>query len=232
MSETYATQRLQINSSKGVGKVKEDWQFLFEEHHLLSHAELLLGFNVSEVFYDNMKKVGLQRYRYAYSQLKNEAVKRCLKDIEDANKALKNVTPEYDSTPLLLLALFCEDIELIFKNVENATDSDLGDMDPSPIICVKGANNHTASEFTICVDTVPVMTTGSRASSFKFMFLLYFVLNISFPEEVGLTLEFTQRGIATINPPRGTKILKRKKKQQCVSPAVAKLMAFLEEYAF
>ncbi|KAM7306496.1 uncharacterized protein ISCGN_010199 [Ixodes scapularis] len=233
MSETYATQRLLINSSKGVGKVKEDWPFLFEEHHFLNHAELLLGFNVSEVFDDNMKKVGVQLYRYAYSQLKNEAVKKCLKDIEDAKKTLKNVTPEYDSTPLLLLAIFGEDIELIFKNVEeNATDSDLGDMDPSPIICVKGANNYTASEFTICVDTVPVMTTSNRAGSFKLMFLLYFVLNISFPEEVGLTLEFIQRGIASINPPRGTKILKKKKKQHCVSPAVAKLMASLEEYAF
>ncbi|CAN7986667.1 unnamed protein product [Ixodes pacificus] len=157
-------------------------------------------------------------------------------------KTLKNVTFEYDSTRLLLLALFGEDIEFIFKNVEeNATDSALGDMDPSPIICVKGANNHTASEFTICVDTVPVMTTSSRAGSFKLMFLLYFVLNFSFSEEVGLTLEFIKskniclfdfKGIASINPPRGNKILKRKKKQHCVSPAVAKLMASLEEDVF
>ncbi|KAM7296927.1 uncharacterized protein ISCGN_022082 [Ixodes scapularis] len=105
-------------------------------------------------------------------------------------------------------------------------------MTPQKVKAIRRANNYTASEFTICVDTVPVMTTSNRAGSFKLMFLLYFVLNISFPEEVGLTLEFIQRGIASINPPRGTKILKKKKKQHCVSPAVAKLMASLEEYAF
>nr|XP_050039116.2 uncharacterized protein LOC126536259 isoform X2 [Dermacentor andersoni] len=139
-----------------------------------------------------MESVGLRVYRYAYSQMKRPKVKKCLEEIEQAKSRLKSVTPEHEGALVLLLALFDED-ELIYKTVEEtAHDDDLGDMPLTPIICMKGPGLFEAEMFTVCVDGVAILTT-QRAAAFKAMFLLYFVLNIEYPPEVALTLEFVQR---------------------------------------
>ncbi|KAH7978040.1 hypothetical protein HPB49_004303 [Dermacentor silvarum] len=190
--------------------------------------------------------------------MKRPKVKKCLKEIEQAKNCLKSVTPEHEGAPVLLLALFDEDEELIYKTVEaslkfslllpsgrevlvhvefrctlheTAHDDDLGDMPVTPIICMKGPGLFEAEMFTVCVDGVVILTT-QRAAAFKVMFLLYFVLNIEYPPEVALTLEFVQRAIAGINPERSTKARRTSKKQYCLSPKVAALANALDQYKF
>ncbi|KAH7958623.1 hypothetical protein HPB49_003384 [Dermacentor silvarum] len=51
-------------------------------------------------------------------QMKRPKVKKCLEEIEQAKNRLKSVTPEHEGAPVLLLALFDEDEELIYKTVE------------------------------------------------------------------------------------------------------------------
>ncbi|XP_072144637.1 uncharacterized protein [Dermacentor andersoni] len=114
---------------------------------------------------------------------------------------------------------------------ETAHDDDLGDMPLTPIICMKGPGLFEAEMFTVCVDGVAILTTR-RAAAFKVMFLLYFVLNIEYPPEVALTLEFVQRAIAGINPERSTKARRTSKKQYCLSPTVAALANALDQYKF
>ncbi|XP_075551281.1 uncharacterized protein LOC142584857 [Dermacentor variabilis] len=121
----------------------------------------------------------------------------------------------------------CDD----FTNQETAHDDDLGDMPLTPIICMKGPGLFEAEMFTVCVDGVAILTT-QRAAAFKVMFLLYFVLNIEYPPEVALTLEFVQRAIAGINPERSTKARRTSKKQYCLSPKVAALANALDQYKF
>ncbi|XP_049522546.1 uncharacterized protein LOC125945035 [Dermacentor silvarum] len=153
------------------------------------------------------------KHASAYSQMKRPKVKKCLKEIEQAKNSLKSVTPEHEGAPVLLLALFDEDEELIYKTVEEtAHDDDLADMPVTPIICMKRPGLFEAEMFTVCVDGVVILTT-QRAAAFKVMFLLYFVLNIEYPPEVALTLEFVQRAIAGINPERSTKARRTSKKQ-------------------
>ncbi|KAL1433474.1 hypothetical protein MTO96_001841 [Rhipicephalus appendiculatus] len=82
----------------------------------------------------------------------------------------------------------------ISASEETAHDDDLGDMPFTPIICMKGPGLFEADRFTVCVDGVALLTT-QRATAFKVMFLLYFVLNIEYPPEVALTLEFVQRAV-------------------------------------
>ncbi|XP_037576835.1 uncharacterized protein LOC119459071 [Dermacentor silvarum] len=182
------------------------------------------------------------KHASAYSQMKRPKVKKCLKEIEQAKNCLKSVTPEHEGAPVLLLALFDEDEELIYKTVEEtAHDDDLGDMPVTPIIfeCLlvvvkphqRGPGLFEAEMFTVCVDGVVILTT-QRAAAFKVMFLLYFVLNIEYPPEVALTLEFVQRAIAGINPERSTKARRTSKKQYCLSPKVAALANALDQYKF
>ncbi|XP_075538899.1 uncharacterized protein LOC142573195 [Dermacentor variabilis] len=232
MIETYASQRLTINHSGSVAEVKKNWPFLLTEDCLLEHSKELLGSEVCQRIGASMESVGLRVYRYAYSQMKRPKVKKCLEEIEQAKNRLKSVTPEHEGALLLLLALFDEDEELIYKTVEEtAHDDDLGDMPLTPIICMKGPGLFEAEMFTVCVDGVAILTT-QRAAAFKVMFLLYFVLNIEYPPEVALTLEFVQRAIAGINPERSTKARRTSKKQYCLSPKVAALANALDQYKF
>lgn len=50
-----------------------------------------------------------------------------------------------------------------------------------------------SKEFTVCMDGIVLTTTCNRAVASKLMFLLYFVLNVEYPPEVALTMEFVQR---------------------------------------
>ncbi|XP_072141985.1 uncharacterized protein [Dermacentor andersoni] len=193
MIETYASQRLTINHSGSVTEVKKNWPFLLTEDCLLEHSKELLGSEVCQRIGANMESVGLRVYRYAYSQMKRPKVNKCLGEIQQAKSRLKSVTPEHEGALVLLLALFDEDEELIYKTVEEtAHDDDLGDMPLTPIICMKGPGLFEAEMFTVYVDGVAILTT-QRAAAFKAMFPLYFVLNIEYPPEVALTLEFVQR---------------------------------------
>ncbi|KAG0419276.1 hypothetical protein HPB47_004239 [Ixodes persulcatus] len=68
-----------------------------------------------------------------------------------------------------------EDEEMVYKIVE------------------VGPSLFMSAEFTVCMDGIALTTTCNRAVASKLMFLLYFVLNVEYPPEVALTMEFVQR---------------------------------------
>ncbi|KAL1422505.1 hypothetical protein MTO96_022061 [Rhipicephalus appendiculatus] len=63
MSQTYASQRALINVSSGIMIVKRNWPFLFVAHHMYSHVNTLLGFDVARTFDRCIETVGKQIYR-------------------------------------------------------------------------------------------------------------------------------------------------------------------------
>ncbi|XP_054930445.1 uncharacterized protein [Dermacentor andersoni] len=233
MAETYSSQRQVINASRSVVNVKENWPFLFEEAHMCSHVNILLGFSASQTFDDQVKTVGRQVFRYAHSLIKKPNVRTCLEEIEKARIETKSMAVEYEATPLLLLAIFDEDRELFCKVVEeSASDDDLGDMPCSPFIIAKGGSFLTAKSFVVCVDSLPAMHATNPCQAFKLMFFVHFAFNVAYPKDTSLCLEFTQRTIAGVNPGRGTKVERTKKKQHCLSPKVASLVTSLKDYDF
>lgn len=231
MSETYASQRALINSATSVLEVKTSWPFLFEEEHLCHHTDTLLGFDASQTFDERLRKVGQQIYRYAHTQIKKSDVKTCLKEIEVGRLTKKTTTVEYEAAPLLLLALLGEKKDFFCKvTEETASDADLGDLPCSPIIIAKGESFLTASSFTLFVDGQAVLTVSSPGRAFKLLFLCHFALNLQYLKDISLTLEFTQRAIATVNPDRGTRVEKTKNKQHSLSPKVASLITALKDF--
>ncbi|CAN7981458.1 unnamed protein product [Ixodes pacificus] len=230
--QTFLSQRSSINNSSSVGHVKGSWPFLFKEKFLVQHAKQLLGDEVVRAIEVNMEKVGLRVYRYTYSQLKLPRVKKSLEQTEEAKRRLQCVTPEHKSV-LLLLALFSEDKEMVYKIVEEtAGDTDIGDMRATPSIWKKGPSLLMSAEFTVCMDVIALTTTCNRAVVSKLMFLLCFVLNVEYPPEVALTMEFVQSAIAGINPDNSSKARKTSRKQHSLSPKVAALANVLENYVF
>ncbi|XP_026067496.1 uncharacterized protein LOC113049397 isoform X3 [Carassius auratus] len=95
----------------------------------------------------------------------------------------------------------------------------------TPCIVVCGENPLTASVYMVAVDQMIVnYHLLSFTEALYLMFSLYYILNISYPVELGATLEFLQRCIFRINPHKGTKVEKREKKRaDSVNPRVLSL---------
>ncbi|XP_052414057.1 uncharacterized protein LOC127963982 isoform X19 [Carassius gibelio] len=95
----------------------------------------------------------------------------------------------------------------------------------TPCIVVCGENPLTASVYMVAVDQMIVNDhLLSFTEALYLMFSLYYILNISYPVELGATLEFLQRCIFRINPHKGTKVEKREKKRAySVNPRVLSL---------
>ncbi|XP_052459626.1 uncharacterized protein LOC128018259 isoform X2 [Carassius gibelio] len=95
----------------------------------------------------------------------------------------------------------------------------------TPCIVVCGENPLTASVYMVAVDQMIINDhLLSFTEALYLMFSLYYILNISYPVELGAKLEFLQRCIFRINPHKGTKVEKREKKRAySVNPRVLSL---------
>ncbi|KAK5927074.1 hypothetical protein CgunFtcFv8_022598 [Champsocephalus gunnari] len=83
-----------------------------------------------------------------------------------------------------------------------------------------GSSPLTAGHFMVAVDqTIVNGSVPNVVDALTLMFAAYYCLNISYPTELGGTLEFLQRCLFKINPDKGTKReRKASKKQQSVNP--------------
>lgn len=58
LKDTFYTQRIQINRNFTTVQLMENWPLLFSKSGLYLHSEMLLGFNIKEVFENELKKKG------------------------------------------------------------------------------------------------------------------------------------------------------------------------------
>ncbi|KAF4117801.1 hypothetical protein G5714_002354 [Onychostoma macrolepis] len=82
---------------------------------------------------------------------------------------------------------------------------------------VRGSSPLTAENLMIAVDqTIVKDGVTNCVDALVMMFVYYYCLNISYPLELGATLEFMQRCLFRINPDRGTKVEKQQSKKTAV----------------
>ncbi|XP_067307735.1 uncharacterized protein [Pseudorasbora parva] len=129
---------------------------------------------------------------------------------------------------MLLLTHFKNDQDHFLVMVEDTSvPSDIcsDQLPATPCIVVCGENPLTASVYMVAVDQMIVNDhLLSFTEALYLMFSLYYILNISYPVELGATLEFLQRCIFRINPHKGSKVEKREKKRAySVNPRVLSL---------
>ncbi|XP_049267496.1 uncharacterized protein LOC125756642 [Rhipicephalus sanguineus] len=111
----------------------------------------------------------------------------------------------------------------------STSEDNVGDVPCSPFVIAKGENFLTAGVFTICIDTHAVIESTTRCQAFKLMLFTHFSFTIEYRKEVSLTLVFTQRAAAALNPDRGSKV-EKSRKQRRLTPQMTNLIKALRDY--
>ncbi|KAK5930544.1 hypothetical protein CgunFtcFv8_026770 [Champsocephalus gunnari] len=141
-----------------------------------------------------------------------------LKYLIEAN--LKNVMRPIDARKLI-------------ASVKALSENDaIDDLPSSPCIVVCGSSPLTAGHFMVAVDqTIVNGSVPNVVDALILMFAAYYCLNISYPTELGGTLEFLHRCLFKINPDKATKReRKASKKQQSVNPKVLSLITNIADF--
>ncbi|XP_027897043.1 uncharacterized protein LOC114159128 [Xiphophorus couchianus] len=197
MAETYSIQRAAINRGNSISKLLEDWPFLFETIHLFDHTTTLLGFPVQTRLAEELSK-------------KEKTIKDFLGsrgvDIpgSDAVQVISGIAKFFKEKPA---QLFCQN-ELLHPE-----SPDL-DLPSTPCIFIMGEQL-----FKVAVDQMIVNDhIKSPIAALSYAFSMFYVLNIKYPKDMSLTLEFIQRVFLGLNPKRGSKAEMKGKKHHHIPP--------------
>ncbi|XP_034057825.1 uncharacterized protein LOC117536851 [Gymnodraco acuticeps] len=221
MMNTFASQKRDVQNEKDTQTLKEEWPYLFTTTGLKTHFKELTGVHINHEFQEDMKS----KYKRVLGYLKSQRPARESRAAKLLPQIQGNPGEDSCGALLLLLAHFKEDQHKMLINVDDtcvATDVDLQHLPTTPCILLCGESPMTASAFMVAVDQVVV---NDRIFTFteavNDMFMIYYVLNIDYPVELGATMEFIQRCIFRINPDKGSKVQKQgNKKRLAVNPKV------------
>ncbi|XP_017550209.2 uncharacterized protein LOC108425773 isoform X1 [Pygocentrus nattereri] len=214
MAETYCSQRLSINiDNKTVSELKNEWPYLFEATHFFDHTERLLGIPVQRKLAEELSKKGrtivnfLMQTKVTQFAVMEELLKDPLKLLSSIGRYLG------DNTEVLLIQ----------KEGLNPTTLSL----PStPCVIILGNK-----DFQMAVDqTVVNDHLCCPLTALSYLFSLFYVLNIQYPKDAALSLEFIQRSLLGISPGRGTKVEQKGKKQHKKHPKLLKFLSELSDY--
>ncbi|XP_049912396.1 uncharacterized protein LOC126397561 [Epinephelus moara] len=205
MSETCSAQRITLNNQDNVIKVMEEWLYLFEATHLLDHTEKLIGFPVQTKLLNQIEEKGKTITEFL------------------VGKGITGVTADPLNLLWGLIKYFGEEPKVLLLNQEQDA---LGELPSTPCIIIVDEGRYKLS-----VDEVTVNKNIScPLVAVSCMFSLFYVLNIKYPKEAALTLEFIQRSLLGINPERGSKSEKKGAKQYHISPKLLRFLSDLNDF--
>ncbi|XP_062413480.1 uncharacterized protein LOC134132903 isoform X2 [Pungitius pungitius] len=120
---------------------------------------------------------------------------------------------------------FKEKPDLLFYQSEESNAAGLS-IPSTPCILIMGDQR-----FKIAVDQEVVNDhINSVIVALSYAFSLFYVLNIKYPKEMSITLEFIQRVFLGINPERGSKAEKKGTKHQHIPPRLLKFLFELNNF--
>uniref|UniRef100_W5KJ82 Zinc finger protein with KRAB and SCAN domains 4-like n=1 Tax=Astyanax mexicanus TaxID=7994 RepID=W5KJ82_ASTMX len=209
MAETYYSQRISINhNNKTISELKEKWPYLFEATYLFEHSERLLGIPVQ---------------------------KRLAEELAKKGKTIMNFLAQAKVTP----GNFQGPLELLFS-----IGNYLGDKTELLLIRIEG-HNFTAQSLqrTPCVlvlddehylmavdQTIVNGHISCPLTALTYLICLFYTLNIQFPKDAALALDYVMRCLLGISPKRGPKMSRKEKKQLKIHPKLMKFLSELSDY--
>ncbi|XP_065145066.1 uncharacterized protein [Paramisgurnus dabryanus] len=211
MAETYCIQRVTINKGSTVNTVLEEWPYLFEADYLFDHTCTLLGFSVQNKLAEELSRKGKTIIDFLYSKgMKMQLVEEPIQLITAIAKFFKE-NPDH----------------LFYQNEQqDSTSADLPSIPSTPCILIMGDGL-----FKIAVDHEVVNDhITSPIVALSYTFSLFYVLNIKYPKEMALTLEFIQRVFLGINPERGSKAQMKGTKRLHIPQRLLKLLYELNNF--
>ncbi|KAL1480394.1 hypothetical protein MTO96_051066 [Rhipicephalus appendiculatus] len=204
MEDTYGAQRQFINSASPVHHataIKGEWPLLFHRPFFYKHVAKLLGKDAKDAFQASLQGYAPLMFEHMKSIIKRDVMAWVIEAERELSKGCKNAK-EVAFVPLLA-AYFGDKEEVLFKVFEHGTSITevLSELPPTPIIAALG---------TIFSDKCYVACEQElfcEASDFTeavcIMFLTYYAFNMMYPNSAATTLEFLQRQLFLINPPKG-----------------------------
>ncbi|XP_033968100.2 uncharacterized protein [Pseudochaenichthys georgianus] len=228
MVATFYTQRSDIIKGMETPVLLRDWPYLFEMCGMMAHFKELTGMDVDK---EAMSSKCRRVVSYLMSREKKSKIEDILSDMEIAKA--RHLDADLPGCLMLLLRHFNEDQAKMFLKVdETCLPSEVDDLPSSPCIVVCGSSPLTAGHFMVAVDqTIVNGSVPNVVDALTLMFAAYYCLNISYPTELGGTLEFLQRCLFKINPDKGTKRERNaSKKQQSVNPKVLSLITNIADF--
>ncbi|KAJ8048985.1 hypothetical protein HOLleu_01518 [Holothuria leucospilota] len=229
MMLTYTSQRLWINGGKkNITELSEGWPFLFDEKFLFQHFHELVGIDLKQELLTSITEKAPKLFSCLKSMKRMQGVVR---DTEAQCEVLQNKTPICTSVLHLLAQYFEEKIDLLVMTCEEGVRPEDLDVPRSPFLAAFGRNFAEAERFCLYVDGVAVnKKLHSFFGALTALFASFYCFNIEYPVEVSNTLEFIQRFFAGINPDRGSKTEKSKRKRTAVSSKILELTNTLTNF--
>ncbi|XP_039511056.1 uncharacterized protein LOC120465397 isoform X2 [Pimephales promelas] len=207
MGETYCIQRATINKGSTVKTLMEEWPFLFEAVHLFDHTCTLVGFPVQTKLPEELAKKGNTIKDF----LNSKGMKIELSD--DPVQLISGIANFFKETPD---HLYCQNEDGIAagRSIPSTPCIIIGDGRFKIAVDQEIVNDHITS---------PVV-------ALSYAFSLFYVLNIKYPKEMSLSLEFIQRVFLGINPERGSKAEMKGTKKQHIPPRLLKFLCGLNNF--
>ncbi|XP_063752466.1 uncharacterized protein LOC134873015 [Eleginops maclovinus] len=236
MKSTFYTQRQQVNQGKSIKQLLEEWPICFKELGMETHFKELTGSGLKETFTQNMDLKGKQLINYMNTVCVNKS-KRFLQAVNKLNRMRgeeSGCSEDIKEMLLLLLSYFVEKENVMFCYVPDtclAEEVQRLQVNLTPTIVVCGRDCFSARRFMLSVDGSIVNDhIPSFISALCLMFGSYYCFNIHYPSELASTLEFLQRCFFSINPVKGTKVLRNTSSHLNVTPRVLTLIQELSDH--
>ncbi|XP_065103923.1 uncharacterized protein [Paramisgurnus dabryanus] len=229
MSDTFVSQRSDIQSGKDTQLIKEEWPFLFSLVGMKAHFKLLTGVHINEAFEEAMAVKFARVLEYLQSLPLEKS------SIASKQRAEIQARGGPSGAVMMLLLHFKEDHARMFHMVDKtciAAEVQTDHLPPTPCIIVCGESPMSAAGFMVAADQVVIMEhMTSFTDALVCMFVSFYIFNMHYPTALGATLEFLQRCIFKINPDKGSKVERlEKKKTSAVNPKVLTLITRISEF--
>ncbi|XP_063357736.1 uncharacterized protein LOC134675057 isoform X2 [Cydia fagiglandana] len=204
MNETYAQQRIFLNSAPAVTHILNEWPVLLEEKYMISHFDRLCALNSGQCMdaFQNKTTALNERLKTLITKKKN---KTCTVNDNNLNCNLQMVA-----------TYFNEDIKLIYqaheKPLTRVQVAELPEIAAPNIVFLDNENIYY-----LLVEKTIVSETASLSTSLQLLMAAYFNLNMEYPVHCQNTLEFLQRFVFKINPKEGSKVRKGRTLNKVIS---------------
>ncbi|KAL2097021.1 hypothetical protein ACEWY4_006228 [Coilia grayii] len=235
MKATYYTQRKQVNLGEHVKQLFDEWPFWFEELGMAVHFKQLTGIDLIDTFSRNVDLKGkrLLNYLNTVCPTKSKRFLQALTKLKMVRGEAIGCSEDLKEMILLLLCYFDDQENAMFCYVEETClgqEVDVDQLQLTPTIVVCGRSCFSSERYMLSVDKQIV---NDNISSFMtavcLMFGSYYCFNIHYPAELASILEFLQRCFFSINPEKGTKVVKTSSRLP-VNPRVLTLIQDLSDH--
>ncbi|XP_071855016.1 uncharacterized protein [Apostichopus japonicus] len=231
MKLLYFTIRTMINTNSiTLIGIIEEYPFLLESIGMMSHFHELVGIELMPTLSKSLDTKGQSVMHYLRKvATKKPALKDVFDAIEVARAETNDLTPEMPGLIWLLTCYFGEKVDtLLYLSKETSSDQEAvsGLNSPSPCSVVSGTTLLAGRKYMIAVDKVVVNhLIADFQSALAYLFATYYVLNIQYPADSCVTLEFIQRCFVGINPPTSGK----SRKSSAINPKVLSLLGHIKD---